>query len=230
MLDSLLVPDLLTSMLCVELHCHTIYSKDSLTAPAALLATCRRKGIDRLVVTDHNTISGAILAKETNPERFIVGEEIMTTQGELLAIFVREEIPANIHPREVIDRLRSQGAFISVAHPFDRWRSGHWEIDELMQILPLIDAIEIFNARSTLQRYNLEAEAFARKLNLLGTVGSDAHTLCEIGKATLHMPKFHDAPSLKAALSMAQTHVSRSAAWVHLASRYAVMYKKLFIS
>ncbi len=118
----------------IEFHCHTIYSKDSLTRPEDLVKTCRRKGIDRVVVTDHNTIAGARAAQVIDPELVIVGEEIMTTRGEILAAFVSEEIPKGLTPGETIRRLKDQGAFISVSHPFDRWRSGHWQEEDLLEI------------------------------------------------------------------------------------------------
>ena len=78
-------------LLRVEFHCHTRFSKDSLAKPEALLVTCRKKGIDRLVISDHNTTAGARYAQRLDPERVIVGEEIMTQAGELLAFFVEEE-------------------------------------------------------------------------------------------------------------------------------------------
>src|SRR5512134_3733459 len=131
----------------VEFHCHTIFSKDSLTRPEDLIKTCRRKGIDRVVVTDHNTIAGARAAQAMDPELVIVGEEIMTTRGEILAAFVREEIPRGLTPQETIRRLQEQEAFISVSHPFDRLRSGGWQEVNLLQILPQVDAIEVYNSR-----------------------------------------------------------------------------------
>jgi predicted metal-dependent phosphoesterase TrpH len=70
-------------MLLTELHCHTIYSKDSLTTPEKLLEVCERKGIDRIAITDHNTTAGAFHVQQLDPERVIIGEEIMTTKGEL---------------------------------------------------------------------------------------------------------------------------------------------------
>src|SRR5512139_2701026 len=107
-------------MLSVEFHCHTVFSKDSLTPPQTLVEICRRKAIDRVVVTDHNTIEGARAAQALDMELVIVGEEIMTTQGEILAAYVTEEIPAFLSPLETIKRLKNQGAFISVSHPFDK--------------------------------------------------------------------------------------------------------------
>ena len=114
-------------MLRVEFHCHTNFSKDSLTRPRDLVDACRRKSIDRVVVTDHNTVAGARAAHALDPELVIVGEEIMTTRGEILAAFVSDEIPMGLSPQETIRRLKAQGAFISVSHPFDRWRSCGWQ-------------------------------------------------------------------------------------------------------
>jgi len=212
-------------MLRLEFHCHTLYSKDCLTRPHHLLAACRRKGIDRLVVTDHNTIAGALLCKELDPQRVIVGEEIMTDGGELLAAFVTEAVPAGLPATEAIARLRLQGAFISVSHPFDELRKGNWTTEALLDIVPLIDAIEIFNSRCFTPSANTEAEKFAVQHHLPGTVGSDAHTMFELGRATLLLPEFDDAAGLKAALASAKAETRLTSPWVHLTSRYASWVK-----
>ena len=214
----------------LEFHCHTIFSKDSLTSPELLVRACQRKGIDRVVVTDHNTIRGALIAQAIDPQRVIVGEEIMTQRGELLAAFVKEEIPPGLPPMEAIVRLREQGAFISVSHPFDYTRSGHWTPDDLRRIAPLVDAVEVFNARCFSAGMDERAGEFAREHNLLGTVGSDAHTAFELGGAVQELPPFHDAITLRIALRQARYRVSRSGWWVRLASRYAVMAKMLHIA
>ncbi len=214
-------------MLRVEFHCHTIFSKDCLLPPADLVKACRRKGLDRVIVTDHNTIAGARAAQAIDSDLVIVGEEIMTTRGEILAAFVREEIPQGLTPQETIRRLKDQGAFISVSHPFDRWRSGHWQEQDLLETLPGIDAIEVYNSRCMLPQFNQEAQQFAEKHNLAGTVGSDAHTAFELGRSCLELEPFEDAEGLRNVLRRGIPHVRRSPAWVRLTSRYAVLYKKL---
>jgi predicted metal-dependent phosphoesterase TrpH len=210
----------------LEFHCHTIYSKDSLTRPADLVRAARQKGIDRLVVTDHNSIGGALEAQKLDPARVIVGEEILTTKGELLAAFVREEIPARLEPLEVIRRLRAQGAFISVSHPFDAHRG--WALEDLLAIAPLVDAIEIFNARCISDSYNRRAAEFAREHRLPGTVGSDAHTLRELGRAVSVLETdFDNAETLKSALQTARVRTRLSSPLIHATSRWAVTVKKL---
>ncbi len=188
---------------------------------------CRRKGIDRVVVTDHDNIAGGRAAHELDPERVIVGEEIMTTRGEILAAFVQQEIPPRLSPEETIRRLRDQGAFISVSHPFDAWRSGGWDEPDLLAITPLVDAIEVFNSRCVSPEYNRQALAFAQQHHLAGTVGSDAHAPFELGRSTLLLEPFVDADGLRGVLRAAQARTRLSPPWFHLVSRYAKLRKQI---
>ena len=211
----------------VEFHCHTDRSKDSLCRPQSLVDACRVKGIDRVVITDHNTIAGALAAKVLDAERVIVGEEIMTTRGEILAAFVSEEVPAGLTPQETILCLRGQGAFVSVSHPFDTWRSGGWEEEDLLEIVPLIDAIEIYNSRCVRPSFNRNALAFAKLHNLAGTVGSDAHTCFELGRSVLLLEPFDGPDGLRKVIHLAQPNTKWSLPWIHLTSRFAVIRKRL---
>lgn len=214
-------------MFRVEFHCHTNASADSLTRPGDLVETCRRKGIDRVVVTDHNTIKGALAAQDLDPERVIVGEEILTTRGEILAAFVGEEIPKGLTPQGTIRRLKDQGAFISVSHPFDRFREGGWHEDDLLEILPLVDAIEVFNSRCMLPQFNREARQLAERHDMAGTVGSDAHAAFELGRSILLLEAFEGPDGLRNVIRKGIPETRWSPPWFHLASRYASMYRKL---
>ena len=211
----------------VELHCHTYRSKDSLASPRALLEVCRRRGIDKLAVTDHNSLRGALEAAELAPEVIIVGEEILTTEGELLGYFMTEEIPRGLSPEETIDRLRRQGAVISVSHPCDYARQGAWREEVLRPLLPRLDALEAFNARTYGDGPNARAAALARQAGLPGLAGSDAHAPFEVGRGLTVLEEFRDAESFRRALATARLVTRRSPAWVHLVSRYAVFRKKL---
>ena len=210
-----------------DFHTHTSASKDSITSPERLIASARRKGLDRVVVTDHNTIAGARAAQALDPELIIIGEEIMTTEGEILASFVTEEIPRGLSPRETIQRLRDQGAFISVSHPFDSWRSGAWKPEDLLEIAPLVDAIEVFNARCTAAADNERAAEFARLHNIPGTAGSDGHAAFELGRAHLVLPQFAGPDELRKVIREGQVAGGLSSVWVHFTSQYARLYKKI---
>ena len=211
----------------VEFHCHTIFSKDSLVPPQALVNSVRRKGIDRVVVTDHNTVAGARAAQALDSERVIVGEEIMTTRGEILAAFVSEEIPKELTPQETIRRLKDQGAFISVSHPFDRLRKGGWKEADLLEILPEVDAIEVYNSRCMNPMFNREARQFAEKHNIAGTVGSDAHVTWELGRSLMSLEAFKGPDELRNLIRSGISKVRWSPPWIHFTSRYATIYKKV---
>lgn len=211
----------------VELHLHTCASQDSLVRPQELLDHCKRIGIDRVAITDHNSIAGALEAQTLAPDRVIVGEEIETTQGELLGYFMTEFVPSGLEPMDTIARLRAQGAVISVSHPFDQTRGPKWTYEQLLAIAPHVDAFEVFNARCFTNQPNRLAAAFARQHGLLETVGSDAHSLLEVGRASLHMPPFEEAAGFLAALPSSHPQTRLSPPYVHLFSRYAYFYKKL---
>jgi predicted metal-dependent phosphoesterase TrpH len=212
--------------LVIEFHSHTSASKDSLTSPADLIAAARHKGIDRLIITDHNTIAGALAAQALDPELVIVGEEIMTTRGEILAAFVTEDVPPHLSPAETIRRLKDQGAFISVSHPFDRLRSGAWKEADLLEILPHVDAIEVYNSRCMFPGFNHAAKKFAEKHNIPGTVGSDAHAAFEVGRSLLLLEQFEGPDEMRKVIRRGIPQVKWSPPWFHLTSRYASLQKR----
>ncbi len=216
-----------TGFIRVELHMHTHASKDSLIKPERLLGYCDQIGLDRIAITDHNVIEGAFEARDIAPEKVIVGEEIRTTQGELIGYFMTEWVPPDLTPMEAIERLKAQNAVISVAHPFDTVRKAHWQESELLKIMPYVDAIEIFNARCLRDTPNVLARQFAQEHGLLATVGSDAHSLWEVGRASLTLPDFDGPQAFRQALDQAELRVRLSPAYVHLFSRYAVFRKRL---
>jgi predicted metal-dependent phosphoesterase TrpH len=200
----------------IELHSHSYASYDSRLRPGDFVLACREKGIDKLALTDHHSIRGALELCQLAPDLVIVGEEIMTTQGELLAYFVEEEIPRGLAPHEAIARLKDQGAVISVPHPFDRWRSGAWREADLTAILPVVDAIEVFNSRCVFQADNTRALAFARQHGKLCSVGSDAHYRLELGHAVLKIPQApHTAAELLVCLAQAESVCQPSSPLVH---------------
>ncbi len=210
----------------IDFHCHTSASKDSLASLPELIRACHRRGVDRLVITDHNTIDMAQIAHSLHPELVIIGEEIMTTRGEILAAFVTQNVPPGLSPQETINRLRDQSAFISVSHPFDKWRKGAWMLEDLLEITPAVDAVEVFNSRCLFPRSNRQAQDFASLHKLPGTAGSDAHAAFEVGTATLMLPDFNDPEELRKVISQGIVRGRASPFWVHFISRYAHLYKK----
>ncbi len=210
----------------VELHSHTHHSRDCLTTFKQVVKRCRQLGIDRIAITDHNTADGGLAFAKLEPDLIIPGEEIMTTEGEILAFFVQETIPPQLSPDETIQRLRDQRAFISVSHPFDRLRRGAWTREQLDRIIDKVDAIEVFNSRCIWNSDNEQAVAYAIEHEVLGTVGSDAHAPIELGKATLLMSPFEGPGDFAESLRTAQQDVKLSSHWVHGLSTVAKWQRK----
>jgi len=210
----------------VEFHCHTAISRDSSNRLPRLLQVAHQRGLDRLAITDHNTIANALRAQEMDPELVIIGEEIKTTGGELLAFFVTRNVPKNVTPMIAIDLLKHQNAFISVAHPFDYRRSG-WTVDELQEILPFLDAIEVFNSRCLKPSANQMALEFAEKNKLAKMVGSDAHSRVELGLATMKLPPFNSADELRQVIHLAQMDTQPFSPQAHLFANASILMGKL---
>ncbi len=209
-----------------EFHCHTEYSPDSLVKVKDLLKTCEKKRITKIAITDHGAMGGAFEGNALDPLRVVLAEEIETTEGELLAYFMTEAIPQGLPVMEVIERLKAQGAYISVAHPFDPYRGSHWQNGTLDAIAPLLDGVEAFNARCIKQSFNDLAYAYAMKHEKQILVGSDAHSLHEMGTATLTLPDFNSTEELREALKQATFSGSLSGPFVRVISTYAKFAKK----
>lgn len=211
----------------IETHCHTHYSKDCLMRPKRLIEVCHERGINRLCVTDHNTTKGAFEMASLAPDLIIPGVEIMTTKGELIALFVEKEVPYGLDPLDTVERFRDQGAVILVPHPFDIHRHGSWSESDLRMIAPHVDAIEVFNSRSLNASMNHDASLFANELGLMPTVGSDAHSYSEVGTSTMYMQDYVDSDAFVNNLNDAILDTNSSNPLVHLSSRWAVLVSKM---
>lgn len=165
-----------------DLHSHSKYSSDGILDPQRIIKVAIKKGLEGIAVTDHNTIKGGLEAKkyETANFKVIIGSEVMTTKGEIIGLFLSEEIKSNDF-YEVIDEIKGQNGITVVPHPFDEWRSSSFHIKG--EDVKYIDNVEIFNSRCVEEKFNHKANQFAKKYELGVTGGSDAHFANEIGHA-----------------------------------------------
>ena len=214
------------ALIKVDFHFHTCYSIDSQTAIESLPGLIKKSRLDILAITDHNSISGALAARKLMPDTIIVGEEVKTTRGELLVYYIEKLVPAGLTPEETIRLAREQGAVISVPHPFDVRRGG-WKLQDLANIWPMIDAIEIFNSRALQRKFNDRAKAFAEAHQLPGTAGSDGHTAREMGRAYVSLPEFADAEGLRDGLKTGISTGRSSGVDVLFSSTYARILKNI---
>jgi predicted metal-dependent phosphoesterase TrpH len=176
-------------LLRMDMHSHTRASYDCLCPPERVLATARARGIDRLVVTDHNEIGAALELHRMDPERILVGEEVKTAEGaDVIGILLTERIPKGTPARETCERIREQGGVVYLPHPFDSRRSGGGHL--LEELGDLVDVVEAHNARTWKRGVNLRGERWALDHGKLLGAGSDSHTLREMGRAWVEVPPF----------------------------------------
>jgi predicted metal-dependent phosphoesterase TrpH len=176
-----------------DLHLHTSWSHDCSITVDELLDHAESEGLGAIAVTDHNVFGGALEAVERARSRKLIvipGEEVKTKdQGEVIGLFLKEEIPRGMSFGETVEAIRAQKGIVYLPHPFDRMHAIP-EPATIHRHLAEIDVFEIYNARLLFENYNEEAERFARKYNLLAGAGSDAHVLAGVGTAVVRMRRF----------------------------------------
>lgn len=180
----------------VDCHLHTCYSGDAVTTLDELAERIEDSGLDVVCVTDHHAVRGALDAIERDVGcRVVVGEEVRTDRGEVIGLFLRERIPHSLAAAETVRRIRDQGGVVYVPHPFDPVRRPLHE-DTMRELCAAgaIDAIEVFNAKTSLQSLNDRARDLAGEFDLAGGAGSDAHGPEAIGAAFVEMDDF-DGPA-----------------------------------
>jgi predicted metal-dependent phosphoesterase TrpH len=175
----------------VDLHTHTMWSGDSTTTPEEFAAAVRSSGLDVVCITDHNAVAGAVELGDLVDARVIVGEELRTAAGEIIGLFLSERIPAGVGHVDAAKAIRDQGGVVYVPHPFDPMRRNMSEpaLRELAEA-DLIDAIEVLNAKTSLDSLNRRAVDFAAEFGIVGGAGSDGHVPDALGAAYVEMPDF----------------------------------------
>ena len=216
-----------------DLHCHTSASFDSLSKPDDVLRVAAERGLTHIAITDHDRIDAALRARDAAPAGLvvIVGQEVRTSTGDLIALFVEQPIPPGLAPSEAAQRIRDQGGAVGLAHPYDRFRAGAgrpgWE-DELELLLPLLDYVETWNARLMVGDGNRRAAELALTKGLPGVAVSDAHTLLEVGVSyTILDGPLGSAAELRAALASARLVTSHGSRLVRLATPVAKLVQRL---
>ena len=177
----------------VDMHMHTDWSHDCSIPAADLVDHAEEIGLGGIAVTDHNAFGGALEAVEHAAGRRLIvipGEEVKTDgQGEVIGLFLEEEIPRGLSFADTVAAIRDQGGLVYLPHPFDRMHAIP-DPATLHRHLGEIDVFEVFNARLLRESFNDEALRFARKYRLLQGAGSDAHVLQGVGTGAMRMPRF----------------------------------------
>ena len=208
-------------MLRADLHIHTEYSMDCNTPLEKVIRRCLETGINCVAIADHGTIEGALKMQAMAPFPVIVAEEILTPHGEIMGMFLKEGIPSGLSVEQTISRIKAQDALVCIPHPFDRLRHSGLNSNIIEEIAGQVDIIEVFNARSLTHQPSTKAQMFAEKYDILGSAGSDAHTIYEIGNAYVEMPEFNGKDDFLQALAKGKISGHRTNPLIHFASAWA---------
>jgi predicted metal-dependent phosphoesterase TrpH len=215
----------------VDLHCHSSGSFDSLADPRSIMKAAMGRGLTHLAITDHDRVEAALRARDQAPEGLtvIVGEEIKTLDGDLIAVFIETLIPPGMPAIETIQAIREQGGLVGVPHPFDRLRGyGRKSGARLEEIADRIDWVEAYNARVVAGTANERAADFARDHELPGLCASDSHTVLEVGVCYNALEGDPSTPrGLLAALPTVDMHPSRATFYVRAWTPLAKTIQKL---
>jgi predicted metal-dependent phosphoesterase TrpH len=175
-------------LLRVDLHLHSSYSHDGQSSLEQLIDRCRECGLDRIALTDHNTVEGALALKRLEPGLAIVGEEVKAREGEVIGLFITGPLPPYQPPGEVMDLIHGMGGLVYVPHPFDRRRSN-FQAERLIELADKIDIVETYNPWCDAAA-NQAAARLAMDLDKVAATGSDSHSARELGRSWMEMEDY----------------------------------------
>lgn len=205
---------------------HTCFSHDAYQTPRELVTRARELGLDRVAVTDHHTLEGALRARDLDPERVIVGEEITSSCGtDIIGVYLTRRIARRLPLERIVDEIRAQDGVVYLPHPFAYLRHARQRVN---RALPLVDILEIWNSRAFYPPWNQRAMREARERRLPVAAGSDAHFSAELGRAFTVLPSFSDARTLKLAAKEARAqHDGRTHLLPHAGSVACMLLSRI---
>ncbi len=202
----------------IDLHCHSRGSFDCLAAPGDIVKAASARGLTHLAITDHDRIDVALEARDLAPAGLavIIGEEVKTSDGDLICVFLERAIPPGLSAMDTIAAAREQGGLVGIPHPFDRMRGSLLRDAAMASLAPHVDWIETHNAR-VVGHGNEDAATFALEQGRPGISVSDAHSVMEVGVAYTVLDGDPSTPAgLLAALETAEIVPGRATYFVRL--------------
>lgn len=214
----------------LDMHVHSEHSRDSVVPVQAIVRAWERHRLFS-VVCDHDTIRGALEVcrgiRELDPDApLVLAEEITTADGEIIGLFLNEELPPGLPAEETVDRVHEQDGLVLIPHPFCRYRSRAIRKDVLAGLVHRVDIIEGYNARNVTDEDNDRALRFAEEHGKPVSVGSDAHIAIELARVWVEVPPFETPAELVACLRGARVCFRRSNNAVHLLTKMVKMARR----
>ena len=213
-------------MFKIDLHTHSSASPDGGITPDQYQSVLENGTLDAVAITDHNSIDLALAMHKQLGDRIIVGEEIMTTRGEIIGLFLQERIEPGLSPVDTVRRIKDQNGLVYIPHPFETIRKG-MHASALEEIVDYIDIVEICNGRAFAQNYTSKAVVWAKLNQKDGAASSDAHGIKGLGKTYSDLPEMPTRDNLLTILDHAVLRTSRPSIRSLLYPKYHRLRKKL---
>jgi len=193
----------------VDLHTHSEASKDGGITANQYAQLLENDDMDMIAITDHSRIDFALgMQKALGKDKIIVGEEIMTKQGEIIGLFLTKRVADNYNAKDAINAIKKQNGLVYIPHPFEKTRNGLQE-DTLDALATDIDIIEVYNGRSLSKKYQQPALNWAAKTGTLIAASSDAHNRLGVGKTFTSFINKPKKSTFKRELSNAHLHFAK---------------------
>ena len=190
------------AILRIDLHLHSRFSPDSETTLEALVRRCRELGLDRIALTDHHTAAGALQLQRREPGLTIVGEEVASSEGDIIGLFLTGSIASGGSPEQICDAIHAMGGLTYACHPLDRRRAS-FRPERLVELAPRFDIIETHNAWAD-PAANRAAVDLCRDLGKVPAAGSDAHSAADLGSSWMEIEPYEGAADFLAKLGRAR--------------------------
>ena len=191
----------------IDFHIHTSHSFDSLTPPGVVVEIAKRRGLNGIAVTDHDTIGGALAAVSANkdPDFLVIpGIEVKSDLGDVIGLYLSRDIKSHAFG-DVIEEIHEQGGIAYVPHPIRTFGAAH--VPDVFAQYPSIELWERYNGRYGPREFAQADFVFTEVGIEAALCGSDAHFPWEIGLFRTQLPELpRDPQTLLAAVNEAQLH------------------------
>jgi predicted metal-dependent phosphoesterase TrpH len=185
----------MNALLKLDLHTHSEASYDGGIQPAQYRAALESGVVDCVAITDHNRIDAALQLHNELGDRVIVGEEIMSAEGEIIGLYLTRPVSPGLSARDTMRAIKDQAGLVYVPHPFETIRRGlHPQV--LDDLSDWVDLVEVCNGRAFLQQRGAQVVVWAKLNGLPGVASSDAHGRHGLGRTYTCVSELPDADSL----------------------------------
>jgi predicted metal-dependent phosphoesterase TrpH len=210
----------------IDLHTHSILSPDGGLSERDYTSILKNKILDCIAITDHNDIALAKQIQQKLGQQIIIGEEVMTQDGEIIGLFLTEKVESHLSAEKTVAAIKKQKGLVYIPHPFETFRKG---INETVfqSIKENVDIVEVFNGRSMQPATRVRANEYANKNNIAAAASSDSHCRLGIGKTYSVLSDIPDKISLVHLLKKGTLHKVRAPWLAHLCPKFNRLMKML---